>query len=62
MTGGLCRSCGRVRGKTMFCAVCGANVCWVCLRGTACDVRAPDGFVWSHARAMLVQDENRAKR
>lgn len=62
LTGGACRSCGRIRGKTVFCTACGATVCWTCLRGTRCDLPAPDGFAWSHGRAMRLRTEEREKR
>lgn len=62
LIGGPCRTCGRTRGNTVFCPTCGANVCWQCFYGARCDVTAPDGFAWSHARATRVRIEARENR
>lgn len=59
LVGGPCRFCGRTRRKTVFCEVCGALVCKDCLSQTACDVRSPEGYSWSHGRAMRVHREER---
>ena len=61
LVGGPCRYCGRTGQKTQFCGVCGAVLCWTCLNGTACDVRAPDGYMWSHGRAMRARREERER-
>lgn len=59
LTGGPCGHCGRCRGKTVFCTMCGAVLCWTHLNSTACQVRAPDGFTWSHGAAMRVRREEK---
>lgn len=59
LSGGPCSHCGRCRGKTVFCTVCGLVLCWTHLNSTACQVRAPDGYRWSHGAAMRVRREEK---